>query len=135
MILGCRFLSNVVDANHFDFAQSAEFAEGDTPSVYLQLVDASRCPAGQDWKPPGFRYCPAAGATLVATVKNIDDAKALTRTCTQPFPGDASVWQLPLTATDPLRGSPTLLLALAEGSVVHKAVLPAALRVRSSGVL
>jgi hypothetical protein len=135
MILGCRFLTNVADVNHFDSAQSAEFAEGDTPLVYVQLVDRSRCPASENWKPPGFRYSPAAGATLVATISNIDDAKTLTRTCTQPFPGDASIWQIPLSATDPLRGTPTLLLSLAEGSVVHKAVIPAAFRVRCSGTL
>jgi hypothetical protein len=59
MILGCRFLTNVADVNHFDSAQSAEFAEGDTPLVYVQLVDRSRCPASENWKPPGFRYSPA----------------------------------------------------------------------------
>lgn len=132
MILGVRFLSNVASVNSFDFAASAEFAEGDTPQVYLQLTDASRCRSVDGWKPQGFRYAPAAGATLVAVVGNIDDARKLTRTCTQPFPGDASVWLLPMTASDVIRGTADLKLTLTEGATVHRALLNAAFRVRSS---
>jgi len=114
MLLSARVLKNVVDVNTFEYATEACFTEGDGPAVYLQLVDVHKDCEGHGYHPGGRRYMPTAGATLSVVVENIDDDKKLTRTATQPFSNDPSIWKIQFMSTDPTRGTANLRLILTE---------------------
>lgn len=117
MTLSCRFLADVSGVNSFQYASSAEFSQGDSQNVYIQLIDASLDRSDQGFFPAGRRYCPPAGTTLSILLKNIDDAKKVTRLCTQAYPlVDASIWYIPLLGSDPLAGSVTIEATLEEPS-------------------
>ncbi len=135
MLLSARILANVVNVNTFDHATEACFTEGDGPAIYLQLIDASKDRADKGFHPPGRRYAPASGATLSVVVENIDDDLKLTRTATQPFTNDPSIWMVQFLSTDPTRGTAHLRLVLTEGAVVRRGTVHSALSVQSQGAL
>lgn len=117
MLLSARILTNVGSVNVYEYADVAEFTEGDAPTIYFQLIDASQ---DRTCRPPGRRFMPASGATLQCVVHHIDDAKKITRFATQPYASDPSIWKLVLTTADQTRGTADLLLTLTEGSVVTR---------------
>jgi len=124
MHLGCRILDNVVDVNTFDHADSSEWVEGDTVTLYLQLVDESKDSYLKGFHPGGRRYMPATGATLEVTLDSIDDALRVVRAANQPFPTtDPSIWAVPILTTDTVRGTVNLRLTLTEGDDLHSAFL------------
>lgn len=138
MLLGARFLASVSSANSFNYLLDAppQWTVGETVDVYFQLVDATQDLASQGYKPAGRRYCPASGATLTATLTNIDDAKALTRSCSQPFPTvDPSIWKLSVVAADSIVGSTTFLLTLNEGGRLTYGRTACGPRIRAQGAL
>lgn len=113
MILSCRFLTDVAGVNTYQVIAAAEMYQGDTQDLYIQLVDAAIDRTEQGFNPPGRRFCPPAGSTLSMVFKNIDDAKTVTRSATQPFATtDSSIWKIPLLATDPLAGTVTMSATL-----------------------
>lgn len=133
MLLSARFLANVASVNVFDWVQFVELNTGDPVTVYLQLVDASVDTETQGWKPivSGRRYMPASGATLQVILKNVDDAKTLTKVATQAFPtSDPSIWSFQIAATDVnVQGTVSLTLVLTEGAVIRRGLVKAAIRV------
>jgi hypothetical protein len=133
MILSCRFFKSVVGVNDFSFGGSyVEFSQGNSEAVYFQLIDASKDKAVDGFNPPGRRVAPTSGATLSVVIENIDDAKKITRSATQPFAQDPSIWKLQIYNTDNLKGTYTLRLTLTEGAVITKGKCQAALRVETS---
>lgn len=131
-LLGARPLVAVGDVNHFRPVTEVEAFAGDAFTLYLQLIDRSQATATEGFSPPGLRYVPVSGATLTVTFRNVDDAREFTRAATQPFPGDWSIWAVPILAGDPLDGTVNLLLTLTEAGVPRRALLEAALQVGSS---
>lgn len=131
MLLSCVMLSNVCGVNGFDYAGPAEFSEGDTPTLYLQLIDLSQNRATAGFVPPGRRYIPSVGATLMVTLDNIDSAKKVVRAATQPYAQDPSIWSVPILSTDSIKGTVTLRLQLTEGVKVTNGTLKAAVLVAS----
>jgi hypothetical protein len=129
MLLTARILDNVAGVNSYVPAQSVEFTEGDGPSIYLQLVDATKGRASGGFNPPGLRYMPASGSTLSVLFDNLDGAKQVTKTATQPFPLDPSIWKVQLTPTDTVRGTCSLRLTLTEpGPLVTRGSVDRAVR-------
>ncbi len=124
MLLGCRFLTNVGGVNIYQVVAQAEMYAGDTQNLYIQLTDESIDRTDQGFYPRGRRYCPPAGTTLSVTFKNLDDAKVVVRSAVQAFPTlDASIFYIPVLATDPLAGTVTMEATLTEpGPVVRKFV-------------
>ncbi len=115
MLLSCRFLTDVAGVNTYQVISAAEMYAGDTQNMYFQLTDESVDRTDQGFSPRGRRYCPPAGTTLSMTFKNVDNAKVVVRAATQAFPElDASIWYVPLLASDPLAGSVTMAAALTE---------------------
>jgi hypothetical protein len=82
----------------------------------MQLTDASVDRSEHGFSPAGRRYIPPAGSTLAVTFANIDDSKQFVRAGTIPFAQDASIWSVPLLATDPLTGTVNLKMVLNEPS-------------------
>lgn len=128
MILSARFLTNVGSVNDFQYEQQAEFVEGDAFDIYFQLIDASRDRTEDGFKPSGRRYMPAAGALLTAVVDNIDAARQISRSCTQPFPQDPSIWRMSIMASDGIKGTSNLKLTLVESGVTKRGLVKVALR-------
>jgi hypothetical protein len=132
MLLSARVLDQVLDVNHFTNVNQITFVQGDTVTLYLQLIDASRPRANYDpANPAGFRYVPFAGATLQVLIQNLDDLKKINRFATQPFPNDASIWAVPFLPTDNfLRGTPSIQLILNEGGKLTSCTLQQAVMVQ-----
>ena len=121
MLLSFQPLEDVASVNQFRRVDAWRLNQGDTPTLYFQLVDASKAQR-ERW--PGFRYVPASGSFLQVAIHNIDDALKIFRVATQPFPlQDPSIWALQLLPTDTCLGSPDILLTLSEFSTPGIATL------------
>lgn len=129
MRLSARILQNVSGVNGFSYANQAEMTQGDTPTIYFQLVDASLDRPEQGFVPAGRRYMPAAGATLTVVLDSIDDSKKVTRVATQPFAQDPSIWAIPILSTDKIRGTVNMKLTLTESGQVTQGMAATALLV------
>lgn len=135
MRLSARMLDNVSSVNSFAYVDQVEFTEGDATRVYFQLIDVTQDKGAQGFKPAGRRYMPAAGATLSVTLENIDDDKAITRAASQYSALDPSIWYVTIMATDVIRGTVNLALALTQSSVVTRGRVEAAVAISPSGTL
>lgn len=128
MVLSARMLKDVANVNTFSPTNQAKFTVGDQVTLYFQLIDSALDTPQQGFSPAGRRYVPAVGATLQVIVDNIDDAKAVERYATQPYPQDPSIWALTLLPTDPIpAGTASLKLYLTEGPKATRGVALAAL--------
>lgn len=114
MLLSVRFLNDVSSVNSWEAASAIEIYAGDAQSLYFQLIDASLDRSDQSFNPPGRRYMPPAGSTLQVTFLNVDDAKTVVRSASQPYAQDPSIWSVPILSTDPLAGTTAMNLVLTE---------------------
>lgn len=131
MILSGRILGNVANANNFTYEDAVEFTEGDTLYVFIQLIDTTLDKADQGFKPAGRRYAPAAGSTLSVVINNIDTAKTYTKTATQPFATDASIWRISISSSDAIVGTSDMKLTLTETAVVTRGIIKSGIRAQS----
>lgn len=129
MLLSARILKDCANVNSFEYADSAQFTKGDVVDVFFQLIDSSLDTASENFIPPGRRYMPATGATVLATVENIDDAIKIVRPAVQAFATDGSIWKLSFFASDNIQGTANLRLVLTEGTKVTKGLLKNAFRI------
>lgn len=102
MLLRARQLGAYADVNHFNYLNTASCTAtaGSNFVVTFEIFDASVNPPNQGFVPPGLRYMPAVGATLVVTLASVDQAYVLVRPAVQPSPLDPSIWQLTFLPTD-----------------------------------
>lgn len=114
MLLSARFLIDVANVNSFEYSPQLEMSVGDAQTMYFQLVDSSIDRSEHGFSPAGRRYAAPVGSTLAVTFVNVDDAKQFNRSAVQPFPGDLSMWSVPILSTDPLVGSINLKMVLSE---------------------
>jgi hypothetical protein len=135
MLLSAQMLKNVYGVNQFDLTTVVEFTKGDVVDVYFQLMDMSVNTSLCGYNPPGRRYMPDAGATLSVVLEDIDDAVKVTKTATQPFAQDPSIWKISLAATDLIQGAPNLRLTLTEGTDLTRGVSKNAFRIWPQGNL
>ena len=131
MLLSCRFLNKVADVNTFFYTNQLNFTQGDTPTIYLQIVDASVDLPSEGFNPPYRRYMPQPGATLKITLDNLNTSKKVVRFATQPFPLDPSIWSFPILSTDQIVGTVSVLLQLTEGSTVTNGTMIGGIGVNS----
>jgi hypothetical protein len=137
MALAIELLVNVSNVNTFQSATEITFSEGEAIDVYLRLVDSNKKEGAYDTT--FLRYIPQGTTTntLKVDIQNLDDAKKISRYCTQPYATDTSIWKLALTAADALVGTVSLKFTLTEtsggSSVVKIAYKPAAFNVTSVG--
>lgn len=128
MVLTAKTLDLVSGVNNYTTVNQLTILSGLNQNVYFQLVDCSQNPA--------VRYIPSAGATLAITVWNIDTNLQVTRMANQPYPGDGSIWALPLLSSDPfVGGTPILKFALTEGVQITQFLLQNKVRVLDSKIL
>lgn len=129
MQLSLRPLNDVSSVNSFEYGDQAVWSDGDQTVFYFQLINAALDTDRQGFVPAGRRYMAAAGATLQLTFQNIDSSKTVTRLATQPFPEDGSIWSVSVLATDPIHGSPQILLVLTESGVVTRGLVKNAVKI------
>lgn len=114
MQLSLRFLTDVSSVNSWEPVYSVELYSGDSQTLHFQLTDASLDRAEQGFRPAGRRYVPPAGSFLKVTFMNLDDAKKVVRSATQPYAQDPSIWSVPILSSDPIKGTSFLNLELKE---------------------
>jgi hypothetical protein len=129
MLLSARILLDVASVNNYRVAPQVEWTEQDPVTFYIQLVDASADTSTMGFNPPGRRYIPASGATLSVTLENINDAKQVTKTATNPYASDTSIWAISILSTDLIRGTPQMRITLTEGSTVRRGLLKNAVKI------
>lgn len=130
MLLSARMLNAVAGVNSFEIVDSARFSQGDTVTIYFQLVDSSLDTSSRGFSPSGRRYIPATGATLQVILTNIDDAVQVVRYATVAYPADdRSIWSVSVLSSDKIAGTADMVLKLTEGGVITNGRLIAALRI------
>ena len=132
MLLSARVLKNLTTVNSFEYDDTIQWMEGDSLTLYFQLIDAELDLSAKGWNPSGRRYVPPATTTLTVVLENIDTGKTITRVATQPFTGDLSIWSIPILATDKARGAPQLRLILAEPTKTIRGVVKGLFRIQSA---
>lgn len=134
MLLRARMLNAVASVNAFEVVQQVQFTQGDTIDVYFQLIDATLDPAPR-YIPAGRRYMPAVGALLTVRLDNIDDNIQVTRSATQPFAQDPSIWKVTVVGTDAIVGTCALVLTLTESGKVTRGRTEAAVEICAQGTV
>lgn len=131
MQLTLRLLDDVQNVNSWEPVTELNVTSGDPQTVYVQLINAARHRCGYENEAP-MRYMPAVGATMSLIFDNIDAAKKVTKTASQPFSNDTSIWKVDLTAqeTAKLAGTVAIVSTLTEGTRVVTGRLLAALLVK-----
>ncbi len=125
MVLSAKVLTDVNSVNSFEYTERLATVEGDPFTLYLQLFDSAK----------GLRYVPAADATLSVVLDNINTARRVTRSATQPYEGDLSIWSVPVLSTDTLAaGTVSIRLTLVEGGVTRKGLVINAIAVTPQGL-
>ncbi len=135
MLLSARILNNCTSVNSWDWAEEAQFTQGDTADIYFMLVDATRDKAVNHFEPAGRRYVPAAGATMSCIVENINDAVRIVRAAVQPFAQDPSIWKLSILGTDTILGTCALALTLNESGKLTRGRIEAAVLINDMDTL
>lgn len=135
MLLTARLLNDVQSINSFGYTKTLEWSQGDLRDFYIQLADASA--VVPDAYPRGLRYCPAAGAGLTVSFKDVEGMANIALVCSQPFAGDASIWLVPYSTLTSLQvaellGTYGLKLTLAEGSVITNGFVAQAISIAST---
>lgn len=118
MLLSARPLINVSGVNDFEISDTVSFTQGDALYVYFQLIDQNKDRTIQGFKPSGRRYVPASGSTLSVVIPSVDSTRIITKTATNPYSSDTSIWRIQITASDALVGTYSLKLTLTEGATV-----------------
>jgi hypothetical protein len=98
MTAGFRILDNVCNLNSFREADEITLRRGEATEICFMLksVDNS-CEEAKE-----IRYIPPTGSTVTVTFNHIDSNKVITRTATQKYSDDKSIYSVPILATDRL---------------------------------
>lgn len=132
MLLSARMLNDVASVNSFEYATQVDWYEGDTTTLYFQLIDASLDTDMKGFNPAGRRYMPPATSTMTVQIQNIDTNKVITRTATQPYAEDASIWSISILSTDAIHGAPQLLITLTEPTRTLRGLVKNAVKIHST---
>jgi len=132
MLLSALFLVDVGSVNIFRESSYCQISEGDSSTIYLQLRDTSVNTAQEGYKPTGRRYMPAAGASLKVYIDNsLDGGKVVTKSASQPYATDTSIWSFVIQATDAISGTKNVRLELNEGGKITRGIIQGGIRAQS----
>ena len=96
MRLGIMMLDAASSINALKYLPQLNFTPGETGTVLFQLVDLDNQTSANSYS----RYMPATGALLNAQLFSNNNANALSKIATQPFPSDPSIWQFQVSSAD-----------------------------------
>jgi hypothetical protein len=133
MKLGIQLLDSSSTLNSLRKITEQTIRQGETTDVYFQLVDGEQA---------NLRYIPGSGSTAfveiprfteaLPTILNQRDVKdySVRQFAVNPFPGDLSVWKLPLTSVQTKNMmSSGMRVTITDGAVIKIAYLTLAFRV------
>jgi hypothetical protein len=93
MKLSAKFLKNVANVNCFDYTKQWDISEGSSHTLHFQIIDKLKS---------DLRYL--SQATLIDSVSviflSIDETTEITKTATQSFSDDKSIWHIDLDASE-----------------------------------
>jgi len=112
MKLSAKFLINVADVNNFQYADQWDIAEGSAYRLHFQIIDKLK---------DDLRYMSQATLIDSVTVKflNIEETEEITKTATQAFADDKSIWYIDLLATE-VPNSGSVEFSITEDGVERK---------------
>lgn len=111
MKLGIQMLDGESTLNNLIQINQLELSPGETATAMFQLINATT----------KQRYMPSSGATMTARMVNSNGANTISKTPTQPFADDKSIWSFSLNTTDTAKLSGVNLeIVLTEGAVIKK---------------
>ena len=116
MRLGARVLKAVCDRNNYEYANEFEHNEGSANTLYIQLVNLDH---NEDGEPIGIPYHPDTGSILEITLPSIDTNKVATKTATQPFTENSSIWSAAILVGDEF-ATGNIVMTLTEGGVAKR---------------
>lgn len=92
MKLSVKFLKNVYDVNGFQYSDQWDISEGSSQKLYFQVIDKLK---------EDLRYMSEADSfSFEVTFLSIDDDSEITKTATQPFSIDNSIFLIELDANE-----------------------------------
>lgn len=93
MKLSAKFLKNVANVNNFQYADQWDIAEGSAHRLYFQIVDVLK---------DNLRYMSQATSidSVTVTFLSIEDDSEITKTATQAWSDDKSIWYIDLAANE-----------------------------------
>jgi hypothetical protein len=118
-----KALKNVDNINSWNYTPTAVSYQGQTNSIYFQIVDKDRVDS--------TRYIPVSGASCSIFFPNLDNAKKLTIQATQPFPQDSSIWMVTIASNQNI-SSGNVVFNLTENAITRSFVIDSFISVNSS---
>ncbi len=134
MKLNARIMKNIVDLNHWQHADVAHIAEGESNDIYIQLVDKDWSTKPSPEKSGAFVEFPiryiskATTITVTAKFLSIDDALGFEIEATQPFAEDKSIFKFSLTSSQ-IPNAGNLVISVDEDGNVKTFVIKQAIEV------
>ncbi len=111
MKLGIQMMDADSTLNNLIPLNQMELSPGETATVLFQLINSIN----------HQRYMPASGATMTARMVSNNNANIISKSPTQPFADDKSIWSFPLSATDTVKvAGVNLEIVLTEGANIKK---------------
>lgn len=131
-LIKARVLQDVNSANSFEYATEHIIFEGGTSTFYFRFFDPTKQLFKNGFVTDYLRYLPNAASTVTVQFNNIDDAVQFTRAATAAFSSDdRSIWQVPILATDNLRGTISLRITLNDNGVIRTVFMDSVLLVEN----
>jgi hypothetical protein len=118
-----KALKNVDNVNSWSYSSTATSYQGQSNSIYFQIVDKDRVDSS--------RYIPASGTTCSIYFPNLDNAKKLTIQASQPFPQDSSIWMVSIASNQNI-SSGNVVFNLTENSITRSFVIDSFITVNNS---
>ena len=134
MRLNAKILKNVVDINHFQHANQAHVAEGQSNEIYIQLVDLDWSTKSSPEQSAAFTQYPiryisqATAISVKAQFLSIDDSEEFEVVATQPFADDKSVFKFSLTSVQ-IPNAGNMIIVVDEDGVEKSFVIKQAIQV------
>jgi hypothetical protein len=131
MRLAFEILDDVNNVNSFKEVSEYVMVSGNPDILYVRLINLAQ-PLDPSNTSLYNRYIPGVGATVTANFTSIDDSKSISRAATNPFPGDTSIFSIPILATDSIMPD-SLELTLVDGASTYTLELKGTLSVAPTG--
>lgn len=111
MRLDIKMLDPTSTLNDIEYINELEVYPGETTTVMFQIVNKSN----------GIRYIPDSGAIVTVKLYSVNDVNNITKTATNPFVDDRSIWSFNLNAVETQKmAGVNMELTITEGTQIKK---------------
>ena len=111
MKLSAKFLKNVANINCFEYVSQWDIAEGSAQRLYFQIVDRHK---------DDLRYISGATVyTVSLEFPSIDDNVTITKSATQAYADDKSIWYIDLLASEVPNSGAVKFTLVEDGATIN----------------